>query len=189
MSTDRPWDESVDVAPDPQLVSIAHACFDFARAGDTARLRAYVEQGVPANFTDATGNTLLMLSAHHGHPETVGALVALGADPDRTNDRGQSPLAGAIFKGEDDVVQVNDRRCQAMTQRSRPDSFEVYRATSAMPISSCGVVALLSGRPDPPMLTVTGMRWPDSVISVSTTVSGAPRRPFGGFGATSGGCP
>jgi ankyrin repeat protein len=30
--------------------------------------------------------------------------VGLGADPDRTNDRGQSPLAGAIFKGEDDVV-------------------------------------------------------------------------------------
>ena len=106
MSTDRPLDESVDVAPDPQLVSIAHACFDFARAGDTTRLRAYVEQGVPANLTDATGNTLLMLSAYHGHPETVSALVALGADPDRTNDRGQSPLAGAIFKGADDVVRV-----------------------------------------------------------------------------------
>ncbi len=106
MITDRPWDDSVDVAPDPQLVSIAHACFDFARAGDTLRLRAYVEQGVPVNLTDATGNTLLMLAAYHGHAETVSALVSLGADPDRTNDRGQSPLAGAIFKGEDDVVRV-----------------------------------------------------------------------------------
>jgi len=106
MITDRPWDDSVDVAPDPQLVSIAHACFDFARAGDTERLRAYVEQGVPVNLTDATGNTLLMLAAYHGHAETVSALVALGADPDRTNDRGQSPLARAIFKGEDDVVRV-----------------------------------------------------------------------------------
>jgi ankyrin repeat protein len=106
MSTDRPWDESVDVAPDPQLVSIAHACFDFARAGDTTRLLGYVERGAPANLTDATGNTLLMLAAYHGHAETVSALVALGADPDRTNDRGQSPLAGAVFKGEDDVVRV-----------------------------------------------------------------------------------
>src|SRR5665647_2784210 len=75
MITDRPWDDSVDVAPDPQLVSIAHACFDFARAGDTARLRAYVEQGVPVNLTDATGNTLLMLSAYHGHAETVSACL------------------------------------------------------------------------------------------------------------------
>ena len=32
------------------------------------------------------------------------ALVQRGADPDRLNDRGQSPLAGAIFKGEDEVV-------------------------------------------------------------------------------------
>ena len=106
MSTDRPWDDSVDSPPDPQLVAIAHACFDFAREGDTARLRAYVEQGVPANLTDATGNTLLMLAAYLGHAETVSALVALGADPDRTNDRGQSPLAGAIFKGEGDVVRA-----------------------------------------------------------------------------------
>ena len=106
MSDDRPWDDSVDNSPDSQLVTIAHACFDFARAGDTQRLRSYIENGVPANLTDATGNTLLMLAAYHGHAETVSALVALGADPDRTNDRGQSPLAGAIFKAEDDVIAV-----------------------------------------------------------------------------------
>jgi ankyrin repeat protein len=104
ISDDRPWDDSVDSPPDSQLVTIAHACFDFARAGETERLLAYVEHGVPANLTDATGNTLLMLAASHGHAETVSALVELGGDPDRTNDRGQSPLAGAIFKGEDDVV-------------------------------------------------------------------------------------
>lgn len=106
MSTDRPWDASVDSPPDMALVEIAHACFDFARAGDTARLRSYVEHGVPANLTDAVGNTLLMLAAYHGHADTVSALVTLGADLDRTNDRGQSPLAGAIFRGEDDVVKV-----------------------------------------------------------------------------------
>jgi len=106
MSNDRPWDDSVDSPPDTQLVEIAHACFDFARGGDTERLRAYVEQGVPANLTDAVGNTLLMLAAYHGHAETVTALVALGADPDRTNDRGQSPLVGAIFNGADSVVAV-----------------------------------------------------------------------------------
>ena len=104
MSEDRPWDDSVDSPPDSGLVSIAHACFDYARSGDIERLQAYVEHGVPANLTDAAGNTLLMLAAHHGHAETVRGLVDLGADPDRTNDRGQSPLAGAILKGEDDVV-------------------------------------------------------------------------------------
>lgn len=104
MSQDRPWDESVDRSPDAQLVTIAHTCFDLARAGDIEKLRAYIENGVPANLTDAAGNTLLMLAAYHGHPETVRMLLGLGADPDRTNDRGQSPLAGAILKGEDRVV-------------------------------------------------------------------------------------
>ena len=69
MSKDRPWDDSVDSPPDSQLVEIAHACFDFARGGDTERLRVYVEHGVPANLTDAVGNTLLMLAAYHGHAE------------------------------------------------------------------------------------------------------------------------
>ncbi|GAA1246994.1 ankyrin repeat domain-containing protein [Oryzihumus leptocrescens] len=88
----------------PELVEIAHACFDFAREGDAARLAAYVDRGVPVDLTDRRGNTLLMLAAYHGHADTVTALVQRGADPDRLNDRGQSPLAGAIFKGEDEVV-------------------------------------------------------------------------------------
>jgi ankyrin repeat protein len=45
-----------------------------------------------------------MLAAYHGHAETVRALLARGADPERTNDRGQRPLAGAVFKNEPDVV-------------------------------------------------------------------------------------
>jgi ankyrin repeat protein len=31
-------------------------------------------------------------------------LAGRGADVNRVNDRGQSPLAGAVFKGEDGVV-------------------------------------------------------------------------------------
>jgi ankyrin repeat protein len=45
-----------------------------------------------------------MLAAYHGHASTVAALVAREADPDRANDRGQTPLAGAVFKGEDAVI-------------------------------------------------------------------------------------
>lgn len=92
--------------PRPELVEIAHACFDFARTGDTERLAAYIGEGVPPDLTDASGNTLLMLAAYHGHAETVTALAVLGAGVDRLNDRGQSPLAGAVFKGEDAVVRA-----------------------------------------------------------------------------------
>ena len=89
---------------DPKLVELAHEMLDLARAGETERLVAYVDAGVPVELTDATGNTLLMLAAYHGHAPTVQALIDRGAAPDRVNDRGQTPLAGAVFKGEDDVV-------------------------------------------------------------------------------------
>ncbi|MGZ4438007.1 MAG: ankyrin repeat domain-containing protein [Nocardioidaceae bacterium] len=100
-----PADPSDGATPE-QLVELAHAMFDLAREGDVTRLSAYVDAGVPADLTDAAGNTLLMLAAYHGHPETVRALVERGADADRVNDRGQSPLAGAVFKGEDAVVRA-----------------------------------------------------------------------------------
>ncbi len=93
-------------AADEQLIELAHQMFDLARNGDEDRLAAYVEAGVPANLTDAAGNTLLMLAAYHGHATTVTRLAGLGADVDRVNDRGQSPLAGAVFKDEQDVVRA-----------------------------------------------------------------------------------
>lgn len=92
--------------PDERLVDLAHEMFDLARAGEGQRLAAYVDAGVPVDLTDAAGNTLLMLAAYHGHARTVGLLAERGADADRVNDRGQSPLAGAVFKDEPDVVRT-----------------------------------------------------------------------------------
>jgi hypothetical protein len=47
-----------------------------------------------------------MLAAYHGHPQTVSVLLEHGADSDRPNDRGQTPLAGAVFKGERAVIEA-----------------------------------------------------------------------------------
>lgn len=91
---------------DPRLVQLAHQLFDLARTGGTEPLVGALDKGVPVTMTDASGNTLLMLAAYHGHVDTVVALVERGADVDVLNDRGQSPLAGAVFKGEDDVARA-----------------------------------------------------------------------------------
>ena len=45
-----------------------------------------------------------MLAAYNGHADLVRGLLAAGADAGRVNDRGQAPLAGAVFKGYADVV-------------------------------------------------------------------------------------
>ena len=47
-----------------------------------------------------------MLAAYHGHAPLVKLLLQHGADPNSLNDGGQSPLAGAVFKGEPDVIEV-----------------------------------------------------------------------------------
>ncbi|MET8686746.1 ankyrin repeat domain-containing protein [Streptomyces sp. NPDC004732] len=93
-------------APDPEVVDLATKIFDLARQGDAAALAAYVDAGVPANLTNDSGDSLVMLAAYHGQADAVRALVERGADTNRANDRGQTPLAGAVFKGEDAVIRV-----------------------------------------------------------------------------------
>lgn len=93
-------------APDPEVVELATKIFDLARQGDTEALAAYVDAGVPANLTNDSGDSLVMLAAYHGHADAVRALLERGGDANRANDRGQTPLAGAVFKGEDAVIRA-----------------------------------------------------------------------------------
>lgn len=87
-------------------VEFAHQIFDAARTGDVAFVISAVDQGVPRDLTDEAGNTILMLAAYHGHADLVDQLARRGADVNRLNDRGQSPLAGAVFKKSQDVITV-----------------------------------------------------------------------------------
>jgi ankyrin repeat protein len=77
-----------------------------ARSGDAAPLAAYVDAGVPVNLTNTNGDTLVMLAAYYGHESTVAVLIARGADVDRHNSRGQTPLAGAVFKNDSTVIEL-----------------------------------------------------------------------------------
>lgn len=47
-----------------------------------------------------------MLASYHGQLGTVNMLLDAGADANVLNDRGQSVIAGAVFKGYDDVVKM-----------------------------------------------------------------------------------
>lgn len=47
-----------------------------------------------------------MLASYANHVDLAKSLLARRADPNKLNDRGQSPLAGAVFKGYLDVVRV-----------------------------------------------------------------------------------
>lgn len=79
--------------------------FDMARNGD-ATLLDYVDQGVAVDMTNQDGNSFLMLASYGGHAELVKGLIERGADVNKLNDRGQSPLAGVVFKKEDALIDV-----------------------------------------------------------------------------------
>lgn len=89
-----------------QTARVIEIAMDFAREGRTTELLEFIEHGVPANTVDQEGNSLLMLAAYRGHPQTVSALLRAGADPNLRNNRDQSTLAGAIFKGEEEVARL-----------------------------------------------------------------------------------
>lgn len=93
-------------SPPREALDLAAKIFDLARNGSTSELLSYLSAGIPLNLRNHKGDSLLMLAAYHGHAETVRALLDQGADPDLLNDRGQSPIAGAVFKGNDAVIKV-----------------------------------------------------------------------------------
>ena len=79
-------------------LALLREMFDLARTGATEKLAAAIELGVPVNLTNEVGDSLLILAAYHDHPDTVHALLSLGADPARINDRGQTALGAAVFR-------------------------------------------------------------------------------------------
>ncbi|MGA7205888.1 MAG: ankyrin repeat domain-containing protein [Specibacter sp.] len=97
MTTDSPLD-------DEQTARIIALAMDLAREGRTAELTEFLDHGLAIDAQDTEGNTLLMLSAYRGQAETVATLLGRGANPDLPNGRDQTPVAGALFKGEDAVV-------------------------------------------------------------------------------------
>lgn len=91
---------------DDAVIALAQRLFDYARTGQTAALERYLEAGAPVDLCGATGDTLLMLAAYHGHGDTVKMLIARGADVDAPNVKGQVPIAGATFKGYAEIVAI-----------------------------------------------------------------------------------
>jgi uncharacterized protein len=91
---------------DTEVLDLASRIFDMARSGGAAMLAAYLDAGVPVNLTNTNGDTLVMLASYYGHESAVTALIARGADVDRHNKRGQTPLAGAVFKNDTTIIEL-----------------------------------------------------------------------------------
>lgn len=52
-------------------LTVLRSMFDLARSGDTGLLTEAIDAGIPVNLTNSAGDSLLILAAYHGHPDTV----------------------------------------------------------------------------------------------------------------------
>ncbi|KAL8649132.1 MAG: hypothetical protein Q9226_005702, partial [Calogaya cf. arnoldii] len=92
----------------PEALDLATRFFNAARTGDIPIFQQAIPAGLPVNLTNDKGDTLLMLASYHTHPPLVRYLLSQNADPNTLNDRGQSPLAGAVFKAAGGVAGMNN---------------------------------------------------------------------------------
>ena len=91
-------------AMDPETLDFLRQVFGLVRDGDTARLAGLIERGMPVNFRNEKGDSLIMLASYHGRLETSKLLLEAGADANVANDQGQTPLAGVAYKGYDEIA-------------------------------------------------------------------------------------
>ncbi|WP_072803296.1 ankyrin repeat domain-containing protein [Rhodococcoides yunnanense] len=85
-------------------LAVLRSAFEWARSGDTAQIKQFLDVGGPANLTNERGDTLLILAAYHSRVDTVAVLLDAGADVERVNDNGQTALGAAVFRRSREIV-------------------------------------------------------------------------------------
>ncbi len=118
------------------------AAFEAVEQGDTGSLDRELNHGVDINVSRfIQGQTLLTTAASSGRADVVRELLARGADPDRGNNVGFTPMMLAAGQGHTKVVQVLVQ-AGATTRGTSPAG-----KTAAVMARECGheeVVAVLS---------------------------------------------
>ncbi|CAH7671587.1 ankyrin repeat protein [Phakopsora pachyrhizi] len=105
--TEKGTEDSERVSSLPEeTIEFANRIFKAAKDGDLILLKSAIGAGLPVNLTDHNGNTLLILASYYGHLETVEYLLSKGVELNRLNDKNQSAVAGAVYKGFKDVVKA-----------------------------------------------------------------------------------
>jgi ankyrin repeat protein len=78
----------------------------------------------------------MMLAAYAGHVQLTKGLLRLRADPNRLNDLGQSMVAGAVFKGHDEVVHalMNNGADPRIGKPNAVQTAHMFRRTHLMEV-------------------------------------------------------
>lgn len=101
-----------------------------------------------------------MLAAYAGHTELTKGLLDRAGDPNRMNDLGQSIVAGAVFKGHDEIVRALVAK-RADPRQGTPNAIQaaqMFRRTELMELLGARDEDLVNVPTPPPAASST----PDS---------------------------
>lgn len=124
----------------PAALALATRLFIAARTGQLDIFQQALPAGLPATLTNDKGDSLLMLAAYHSHAALVRLLLAHGADPNGLNDRGQSPLAGAVFKHAGSHGEAEAEVIEALLEGGADPEWGVPSAVEAVGMFKMGEV-------------------------------------------------
>jgi uncharacterized protein len=100
-----PAAEARDATALPSAERRQELLFEAAKLGRTDLIDPLVKAGVDIDAYEPRGFTPLILAAYNGHPDTVEALIANGADPCKPDStQGNTAQMGVAFKGEDAIA-------------------------------------------------------------------------------------
>jgi len=85
---------------------IVDGVFDLARQGATGPLGEMIDAGVPIDSRNGRGDTLLIVAAYQQHADTVADLLRRGADTGVVNGMGQTAIACAVFRGNEQILRA-----------------------------------------------------------------------------------
>lgn len=138
-NTPQPESKAVPELTEEELAYVL-SLFDLAREGDTEALLPALQAGVPANLTNAKGDTLLILAAYHQHGDLVTALLEAGADPDRVNDNGQTAMMSAVFRGDEAIVRalLAAGASQTAGAHTAVETAQVFERPELIPVLEAG---------------------------------------------------
>ncbi len=85
---------------------VVNGTFALAREGRVAELTEMVRAGVPVDTRNARSDTMLIVAAYAQQPEAVAALIELGADLNVENTMGQTAIACAVFRNDENILRM-----------------------------------------------------------------------------------
>ncbi len=97
---------AISQAEEDRYAELQLMALDFARDGNTLELEKMISYGMNVDLCTHNDDTLLMLSTYRGHLLTAKMLIDNGADLNKRNARGQTPLDGVCFKGNLEMVEL-----------------------------------------------------------------------------------